>query len=430
MIKTTERRSSERETVDLPIGHYMPEFGVAIFDESRPSGWACLPNGDPFRFRSPADLSSSAIWVTTDMESTFRERWGGEHHLRPADYLSKLTYIAADYGIYLEGQKASFGAYAEKACATLAPVINSAMLLASQVYQWKTPSAFVKDNVFFKDLRKHLFDQARPQEIPSAMRPALAASYQSYSFAGIDFRPGGAIVTLRFNRATYAKRVMNMKFPNPVWSYGSTQVSSSFNMSVQEALDEEKPCLINATVDFANKDAAIAQMIAYGNAARGGTGRSVLRTWMTQRELQWLHKYANVQIVGAVIAQGSQELPERIRLPKILYSDPVYDLSMPAGLLAEAHWRALADSYYKPSVEGKTEITPWAAWLRAQDRALCFDLARSLYEHGFSVLSYGNGSAVVSVEPTRLPELLQFSMDNPEVAHPSFEPVFRHYGLV
>lgn len=432
MLKTTERRSmrTEEHQSDLAIGHYMPEFGVAIFDESRPSGWACLPNGDPFRFRSPADLSSSAIWVTSDSESAFRERWGGEHHLRPADFLSKLTYIAADYGIYLEGQKASFGAYAEKACATLAPVINSAMLLASQVYQWKTPSSFVKDNVFYKDLRKHLFDQARPQEIPSSMRAALAASYQSYSFTGGAFFPGGAIVTLRFNRVTYAKRMMEMKFPSPVWSYGSAEVSSNFRMDLDAALDEERPCLINATVDFANKDSAIAQMIAYGNTTRNSGGRSILRTWMTQRELKWIHKYANVQIVGAVIAQGSQELPERIRLPKILYTDPVYDLSMPAGLLAEAHWRALSDTYYKPSIEGKTEITPWAAWLRAQDRALCFELAESLYARGFSVVSYGNGSVVVSLEPTRLPELLQFSMDSPDVAHPSFEPVFRHYGLI
>ncbi len=432
MLTFTEKRSfrAPEPPVDLPIGHYMPDFGVAIFDESRPSGWACLPGGDPFRFRSPADLSSSAIWVTSDSETAFRERWGGEHHLRPADFVSKLTYIAADYGIYLEGQKASFGAYAEKACATLAPVINSAMLLASQVYKWKTPSAYVKDNIFFKDLRKYLFDQARPQEIPGAMRAALAASYQSYSFTGGGFVPGGAIVTLRFNRMTYAKRVMEMKFPDPVWSYGSTEVSTSFQMGIDEALDEERPCLLNVTVDFSHKDSGIAQMIAYGNTARSSNGRSILRTWMTQRELKWIHKYANVQIVGAVIAQGSQELPEKIRLPKILYSDPVYDLSMPAGLVAESHWRALADSYYKPSVEGKTEITPWAAWLRAQDRALCFELAQSLYERGFSVVSYGNGSVVVSLEPVRLPELLQFSMDSPDVAHPSFEPVFRHYGLV
>jgi hypothetical protein len=431
-IVKTERQAykAPEPPLDLPIGHHMPDFGVAIFDESRPSGWACLPNGDPFRFRSPADLASNAIWVTSDGDSAFRERWGGEHHLRPADFVSKLNYIAADYGIYLEGQKASFGAYAEKACSTLAPVINSAMLLASQVYKWKTPSAYVKDNIFHKDLRKYLFDLARPQEIPGAMRSALVAAYQPYSFTNGGFIQGGAIVTLRFNRMTHAKRVMDMHFPEPVWIYGSTEVSSGFQMSLDEALNEERPCLLNVTVDFNHKDSSVAQIIAFGHAARGASGRSLLRTWMTQHELRWMHKYANVQIVGAVIAQGRQELPEKIQLPKIFYSDPVYDLSMPAGLLAEAHWRSLAESYFKPSVEGKVEVTPWAAWLRSQDRAICFELALSLHEQGFSVISYGNGSAVVSVEPARLPDLLEFSMNNPSVAHPSFEPVFRHYGLV
>lgn len=416
-----ESEGGELDLAAETVRHPVPRLGVAIFDEMRKSGWAALADGEPFRFRAPSDLPTDCIWVCQIDATQFRDEFRGMAHLRPSDYLSKLSYIASDLGYRIDGS-GKFGELAREAVGVLAPTIHRSVVIAAQAYGWSNPAHWLKSNTLIEDVQKYLTELVPVPPIKPYMRAPLAAAYQTYSSVGLvtGFHGQGAVkMTLRFNRLQYAQRIMATTLPGGGFSLEEAQVS------LDRALDPERPCLARVTVEFSQQDEELAALCAYGSMPK----RSVLRTWMCQEELAWISKFATVQVTGLCACEGTQPIPRSLQLPPALTADPVFELSIPVGLVAEAHWRALARDHYKATVEGKREYPPMGVWLRAADRAMCFQLALAAHRAGFRVSGYGNGSVSVDCDPQRLPALLDFAMEN-EVAHPVFKPVFREFGLL
>lgn len=425
----TDRRTPSGATEDADAGTQpLPRFGVALFDQSRDSGWACLADGGPFRFPTPGDLASDCIWICGCDWDEYNQRWKRFHHLRRSDYLAKVTQIAEDLGVRADGQ-GRFGAMAQRASSEISAVIHRAMVIAAQIYGWKSPTQQLRDETLIEDIRRHLVDQVAPPQVKPFMRPALAAAFQTYS--SVTNPPFQSVmVQLRFNRLEYARRILATRVPDSAWLSECIEASSAGPLSLEQALNPDRPCLVNATVEFTGRDPAISNLCAFGSQPGK---RSVLRTWISQPELAWLSRYAHIQISGAWFTSGSFSLPRKVLLPEILTSDPLWELSLSAGLVAEAHWRALVLDPYKPSVEGKKDISVWAVWLRAADRAMCFEAALQAHNAGLNVIGYGNGSVAVSLQRDRigeeLPHLLDFAMEN-NFAHPAFRPIFEEHGLI
>lgn len=427
MLQERAPRSSSRTfEVEPPVRGPLPRFGVALFDESKDSGWACLPDSAPFRFRSPQELRNDSIWICSSDGPDHSRRWGKTHHLRPSDYFSKLTYIAADYGLRVDGE-GKWGVLAQKASAILAPTVHRAMVVAAQVYDWREPSQMMQSDSLTDDIRKWLVE---PPEIRNYMRGPLAGAFQTYSscnWAGVMGSSNSVTMVLRFNRLKYARRIMATEVPDGAWSYIEVDSGKSgTGYSLEQALDPEVPCLVNATVEFGGRDPDIATLSAYGSQPGR---RTALRAWISQPELRWLSQHARIHISAVRYAACAKPLPAKLMLPELLTSDALFELSIPVGLVAEAHWKAIAKDVYKPSLETKKEISPWAVWLRAADRAFCFELALAAHKSKFHVVGYGNGSVVVRCDRERLTELLDFSMEN-DIAHPSFRTVFEEHGLL
>lgn len=429
MLSTRPRNTtSHREEDTASSQAVLPRFGVALFDDSRDSGWACLPDGEPFRFRKPEDLRNDSIWVCSSDGMDYSSRWGKMHHMRPADYISKLTHIAADYGLRLDGQ-GKFGSMAKQAAQVLAPTIHRAMVIAAQIYGWKNPEQMLRSDSLIDDVRKYLTDVLQPPPVQNHMRGALASAFQTFSSVNWASRArmeDSVVITLRYNRLEYAQRIMNTLVPDGAWSYQGEDMTPGFKYPLERALDPEAPCLVNATVEFSGQDQEIASLCAFGSQP---SSRPVLRSWISQPELRWISQHAHVNINAIRFTNCAQPLPRKLLLPELLTSDPLFQLSVSAGLVAEAHWKSLAKDVYKPSVEGKKEVSPWAVWLRAADRGYSFELALAAHKRDFYVLSYGNGSAIVSCPRSRLPDLLEFSMEN-NVAHPAFRTIFIEHGLI
>lgn len=402
----------------------LPRFGVALFDDSRESGWASLPDGEAMRFNSPQDLRSDCIWVTSADGQLFLRQWGRMHHLRSSDYVSKLSHIAGDFGLKV-GTQGRFGSMSQKACSILSPTIHRAMVIATQVYGWTDPTARLAERSLQDALRSTLNAEVMPPSVRSALKSPLLSAYQRTSAPSWydKFRTDRVAVTLRYNRLEYARRILKTPVPEGSWQFDGSSVNSKFRCSMDRALNPEQPCLVNATVEYQGLDPDIACLTAFGS----GAGKTpALRTWISQPELAWLSKFARINIHEIYYSLNSRELPVKVQLPEILTSDPLFSLSVSAGLVAEAHWKALATPVYKRAVG--EEVNPWSVWLRAADRAMSFELALAAHKKGFFVSYYGNGSALVIIDRTSLPELLDFAMEN-EVAHPSFRPIFEENGL-
>ena len=417
--------ASSAATIQEPAQHKprMPSFGVAIFDNPKDltCGWACLSGQTEFYFRQPTDLPSDCIWVTSAESTDFRQV-EKIHHLRPADFFkSKLKNIAADLGMATEGDD-----WARPAVRALSEIANRTALIAAQVYGWTDPIQHFTSLSLVEDIRKSFVKS--PAALQN-MRGPLASAYQSYSAPerGNTFTPNSTMLTLRLNRLAYAKRILATPIPDGAWAYVGQEENSAFTYPLERALNPDLPCLVEASVETSQNDPEISVLAAFG--AQPGKNRN-MRSWITQPELRWLSRHAKIKISRAYYTTGSKPLVERLQLPQMLTSDDVFELSISAGLVAECHWQALTEPVYnaQSTNHNKKDVSVRGAWLRATDRAMCFELALKAHQAGFLVKSYGNGSIVVSLPRTQLHALLDFSMEN-GIAHPAFREVFERNGL-
>lgn len=421
LIRTPVAAKKESEAPQEVARPRMPRFGVAIFDNPKDpvGGWGCLPDEDSFRFRQTSDLRNDCVWVCSVDGMEYSRRMSKIHHLRPADYFrSNLKHIAADLGLHIDGE-GRFGDVATVAAPKLAKVVHRAALIAAQVYGWGDPQQVLRSSYIHEDIRKMM---VMPPPVRNFMASALLSAYQSYSSPDwIDgYESDAIVVTLRLNRVAHAKKIMLTPVPDGAWTYEDSGID------LKSALDPDMPSLVEASVETAGMDPGISTLIAFG--AQPGK-RNALRSWMCLPELQWVSKFAKVSVIRAYCASGSIVLPERIQLPQALAADPMFELSLSAGLVAQCHWNAFCEPVYNSRSVEKKEVSPWGVWLRAADRAMSFDLALAAYNKKFHVLGYGNGSVVVRLQRARLPELLDFAMEN-EVAHPVFREIFEQNGFI
>lgn len=424
--KPPQQRQAER-TEPTVMREPMPTFGVALLDESRESGWACLGDTrspqEPFRFASPSDLRNDCFWVVSAERLDEFQQYSATHNLRPGDYFStKLKYIAADYGLRVDA-RGRMDRIATQACRELSLTVHRAMVIAAQCYPWRTPSQILRSNRLWEDVRKVL---VQPPSLPQ-YAAALKSAYQSYSKVNTLYQQDHDVrLVVRFNRLEHAKRVMATRVPDPLFQHRSRANDLSFNYTLEKALDPDRPCLVKATLEFQDTDPELVKLIAFGESAGP---RSGLRAWISQPELRWLSRFARVYITEVLWSEAGRPLPVNAQLPELITSDPLYALSVPAGLVGEVHWHALAEQPFSPKAEDKRETTLWATWLRAADRAMCFELAFKAFQLGFGVQGYGNGGVQITLPRSRLPECLEWALAN-DVAHPAFEPLFYEHGLL
>lgn len=395
----------------------MPQFGVALFDNPRDmsSGWACRAGEPAFPFSSVADLSNDTIWVAALDWDEYRQRAQRMSNLRRIDFLrSSLTAIAADLGRRIQGE------YARESSVALAKVVRQAMLIAINVYGWEAPASDLRGDVLSEDIRRTLPAAPKPHQ---HTRAALLSAYQDYSTPDWppSYQPDTITITLRHNRLEYARRIMATQVPDDAWTYLPPEQAAS--LPIEALLNPAQPTLVEAVLELSSIDPAMASLIAFGATA---SRRSALRKWISQPELAWLSRHAKVRVSSALVSRSARPLPETVQLPSKLLSDPLFTLSISAGLVAESHWYSLASRVYNRALK-MSEAGSWAVWLRAMDRSLSFGLAHRAHEAGFRVSGYGNGSVVLRLERSRLNECLAFAEAN-DIAHPAFYPIFAEHG--
>ena len=398
-----------------------PAFGVAIFDNSKEAtmGWACLSTGEPFRFRQPSELSNDAIWVCTFDYQTYNLRGRKSHNLRKADFLrSSLSHIAADHGIRLEGSKAMLSSK------TLARVLERSVRIAASVYGWEDPILILKSDSLQEDIRKQLPKQ---QPVKLAMKTALQSALQAYSqpsWPYSTFLEDSINITLRYNRLDYAMKIMKTRIPDPAFVYMPAESFAGASQTMRLKAAMSAPSLVEATVELDSTDADTAALISYGTSPGQ---RNVVRKWMTDLELGWISQRARVSILSMWRSTGYAPMNPKYEIPEKLSGDEFFSLSISAGLVAECHWQCLASPYtIKNGRDFVQEIPVLATWLRAADRAICFQLARAAYASNFQIFGYGHGSIALRVERKRLEEVLRFAEDH-GLSHPCFHALFEEY---
>lgn len=409
----TEPRATERPGVS---GREIPDVGVALFDDPQApaGGWSCIANETPSRFSSFADLRNNAIWVS-NLDYTAYQAFGRPYsNLRRADFFRhSLLNIAADLGFNIGG------AHAREGAAKLAGIASRVITLGAHCYGVGSMSAVLRTNNFYEDLRQVL--PRAPNVAPEMVQPIESAYQSSSSPSGGGFEPDSIFLTMRRNRFHHAQQVMDTLVPDEGWQLRSSSSETSMNFW----LDERVACLVEATVELSSVAPDVADVIAFG-AVPGAGRKGMIRSYMTQPELRWLCQHAKVHITRGYLC-GSRPVPEAARLPGALIADPLFGLSYSAGLLAEMHWSAYAcQPWSRAGANGQSgkSTSSWAAWFRANDRAISFHMALECRKAGFSVMNYGNGAVRVRVRRDRIYEAAELAQ-RIGAAHPSMASVIR-----
>lgn len=399
----------------------MPRFGVALFDNENDmsAGWACAAEGDSFYFTNLNQLTNDTIWVTSAEWNEYMSRGQKMHNVRRVDYLkTSLLRIATDLGLRTDGHHARAAAYA------LARVAQNAVSIAASLYDWQDPGSEIRSDTLYEDIRRTL---VRSPTSKAHIQPALSAAYQSSSSPlwPTVYEDSMIALTLRLNRLDYVGSLLEQPVPDEGWTVelrGDDFRRSGLTMD--DLLDPARPSLVEVTVEMQGTDPELATLAAFG--AQAGK-RTNLRRWVSQPELSWLVHYAHVHVQTAIISMDQLFLPVAAKLPVRLTSDPLFSMSISAGLVAESHFQAIASDQYNPTLKKKT-VSAWAVWLRAYDRARTFELALSAFKSGFQPISYSGGSVTVKFHRNRLPELLAFAQAN-GIAHPCLHPFFVEHGF-
>ena len=397
-----------------------PVMGIALWDSAldATAGWACRSDGEPFRISGTQDLSNEVIWVGNMDGMVYLKRGKQLAHLRSSDFLRcSLTAVAGDLGLRIDG------ANAKSSIKAIAQVTQRVITLMVKAYALKTPDSDIRDDALYDDIRRIL-----PQQpgTTSHTKAALNAAFQNYSQPdwGPWYQDKSVTVSLRYPRLTYAKQIMATLVPDDSWTY--IPPSGVASMSIEELLDPRYPTLVEAAVDLGGADPEIAILAAFGSAS-SRSKRTSLRRWISQPELRWLARFANVQVASALRCKSAMPIPLSMSMPLALTSDPLLEVSLSAGLLAECHWHAIAKPEYQRR-ERARQPNSWAVWLAAEDRARCFDLALAVHKKGFRPVGYGAGCVRVSVPIDELPTLRQAAEDL-GCSHPCFAPDMQRHGI-
>jgi len=236
----------------------------------------------------------------------------------------------------------------------------------------------------------------------------LRGAYQSWSSPQMQqkmmYDRGSRMIYFRRNRLQHALDIMRTPLPANGWSIASNSLDS--------LLDPGQPTLVEVAIEWRHADAELVSLIAFGADA----SNTLIRRWVSQIELAWLLQYARITVLSAYAANAAAPLPAQLQLPNVIAGDPVYQLSIPHGLVAEAHWAGLARPAYNRQ-KRVSEITATSVWYRAMDRAISFQMALAAKQLGGNVTGYGSGGVQVRLENLSVQQLLEVS-DAVGASHP------------
>lgn len=362
-----------------------PKIGVVTFQNTSDptSGAACVAPRATTYFNRRSELSSDVIWISEATEGINAQNFRSPSYLR-----SSPKQIADDLGVSLSDGVEGLPRVAE--------TVGRVRDIAAHAYPWTDFSTDWSHATLAASIAKILPPTG---EIISSMESPLRQAHQSYSSVPDQRYPEGTaqtIYTLRSNRLRYAQYICSTMIPASAWI--SVPDVSRHSFKLDDFLDPGSPSLVEASIEFHTglNEAVTPALVAFGSSRP--MGRTPLRKWICQQELAWLVEHATVHITSAFMSQGSEALSARHAMPTALTADPVYALSIAAGLVSESHWVGLSNptsvrrAGNSATAKYVDVVSPTAVWLRAADRAYGFAMAKIVAERGFLVKGYGYGS--------------------------------------
>lgn len=341
----------------MPRGYVCKQrFGVALFDDevSASSGWACIHNDTPFYFLSSEELPKDVIWLSNLSRLLIRDQGiRALQHIKPEDFLfTPVPKLINELGLCRESPRHQ-SSY----------LVNIFFNVMNHLYL-QTGVYGVKHDALNTEIR----NVSAPEEYPVWTAATEAATdivgNRSVGYCSSkDENEERDSITLLFHRYEYARDLLAGNMPFGRW----TTVSSSVIDSGQQFITEwvrtsSRPLFIKVKACF--KDLVAERLFL--------KSRSPLDVyWVTLDEYSWLSKYAELDVVDALVCEGYG--PSPVSLPEL---GRIASNSFSFGLYCESIWTSLTKT-----ISGNLSKAPIAAWLIGYDRVMCLDKAYKIEKH-------------------------------------------------
>lgn len=387
------------------------EFGCVCFDMQEGAngkmspvlgpGWASIAGQTAFRIKSPSDLSNSVKWWSNINRENL---WGSGIH---NGKLKKSEYLKTDLGdVMKELQMSPPNIPIANICEYLSDIFNKVMRLAIEFYGVQD---FQKEDLI-EELHQHLLPT--DQNIDNSIDQAFMRTYQEYVFCETNHLnlEGNKKIVLKRPRLFHAKGILETRIPkkNTRWDILLIdELPATKEERLEFLLNHNKPFICKVKVfsfnDMDNAFINLPKLLDMGEA-RVGKNNKRKRDWMCQTELLYYSRFADLDVEAVMLAEEYDENSFENLLPDM---GPLGNMSYSYGLLAECVWHAFAGRSYDKAVKSKTLVTPRACWLKSTDKFLTLTSAMMLSSQGHNVISYGNGTVVVSVADNNIAKLIE-----------------------
>lgn len=376
-------------------------FGLALFDTRSPAkGAVCQVEGSAAQHLRVAEITGANVcWISNLDRATVQRVFRGTRNIKGRDFFG--------VDLFRLGSELDLDVSDPNGCPRKRALLSRTLGRAGKLGERWYPSLdgapslreAVKDTVFHGTSDEMSLGRADVDEAMGEAYSAITACVNGGQFEG-------ELVQLRWPRVEYA-HMMVSAFPVPVGDW--KRVEPGFFPKNLESrgpsgevykfltqLGSEIPALVSLRILDRGEEASI----VLGAAQK-------IRAWMPIHEAAQVAAFCRVRLKD-VIVNSMYEYPATISgwaMPSINVAG---QLSMSAGIVAENHWKAIAEpKAWGPNIFGSAVIPARAVWMAAWDRLMCCKAALDFAGAGLTVYSYGQGAINLVVQESQMSNVIE-----------------------
>lgn len=365
-------------------------------EPEKTGGWASIGGEPAFKFNRPRDLPKDITWWTNLNKS---EAWslGQWSHIKHADFLGpSWLSLMSEWGFPQKKDELKIN------CAAWSEVLAR---LAEFLSRW---SASLTSNTDLPHPTWSWGDGDFHEAVASKLgwthpkannHPALELAYVDEVEQELPSHSlnNNRKISLSLPRTSHAKKILSTPFPSNDFKEVMPDVWPDTAEKRWEWIEKQTlPLLIRFDdVTFRSgyeKEAAL----WWGLRGRRFASASLESVWLTAEDALYMRQWIDTMPSIALMASSWERFPmDLVSNWPSLDMGFLHDNSIVTGLLHESLWRAASTPVRTPTKRIKSEITPQSIWMRATDLRICFEEALLFQNHGFTILSYGQGSVTL-----------------------------------
>ena len=385
---------------------FLPDFaekhGCAWFvfgdnsqrDPNRAGGWASIGGQPVFRFSSWKELPEDIVWWTNLSK---QETWAIGKFSRFKDH----NVFGVDWHGWLAEQTILSQENLTEVVCGISETFSRSAYAYSQWCQEQDEPVWAWGEGSVPDIlaaRLHALGEEEPKP-----QPVLAAAFQELVKQPLNSQEliGKRRLVVSLPRHLHVQNVWRARVPQSnSWSLLDYSLfPGGLDQAARWLADQALPLLVKIGEPIWRPGEEVRGAFWLGSRGRRFHGAEFEPIWMTGEEALYFSRFAQFQLLSVYVGGKWEESLPADPLHVLNMQDPLAPYSNTWQLRASSAWKALATPTRDPKHRNKAFSNERILWMRALDRRLCFEAAYQLQEQGFEVEGFGDGQAVLLLDP-------------------------------